>query len=465
VDRPEGQHDPVFRFVVVGARGATSLEWVPPGSTVAFVEGESVRSRSELRLPEFDAAIVDSLTVPSEDRIEWTSEVLANLLSLEPGARILVRTEADGAELAREALRSGAWDVVPEDLGPSELVQRAEIAARLGRVQREGPSSTFSAEERDDGDDGDAIQMVGTSPEMRSVFSLIRRVSRSDAPVLITGESGTGKELTALAIHERSLRAEGPFVPINCAAIPESLLEAELFGYERGAFTDATQARPGRLETAQGGTVFLDEIGDLPPLFQVKLLRFLQDHVIERVGGSGRIPLDVRVLAATNRDLHALVANGRFREDLYYRLAVVPLHMPPLRDRGDDVALMACHYLGRYAREAGKDLPRFSSDAIDALLEWEWPGNIRELINRVRRAVVVAEGPEVDAADLGLDETLRTRSTLTLREARRRAEIECIRAALERKDGNKAGAARSLGISRTQLYELMHRYRIASDGE
>jgi len=465
-----------LRFLVIGSREG-SRSWVPPGSVAAFVPAEGLRLASERLLPAFDVVVLDTLDVPAAERRAWLQDTLACLLELEPQARAIVRSPGDDGLLAREALLAGAWDVVPPDLDPDELSQRAETAARLTGAQREpelrfdeAPTaarpSRVGAPPREPEVGGEAeepVQMVGTSPEIRRVFSMIRRVAPSDAPVLITGESGTGKELTALAIHERSPRAEGPFVPINCAAIPETLLEAELFGHERGAFTGANETRPGRLEAAHGGTLFLDEVGDVAPLLQVKLLRFLQDHIIERVGGREPIALDVRILAATNRDLHARVADGRFREDLYYRLAVVPIHMPPLRERGDDVLLIARHCLERYARESHKDLRRFSRDALDAMLEAEWPGNLRELINRVRRAVVVAEGPEVRAEDLGL-EAPDAGSFPTLREARREAEALCIRAALERRAGNKAEAARTLGISRTQLYELMHRYGICGDG-
>jgi DNA-binding NtrC family response regulator len=471
---------PALRFLVIGSREGLR-SWVPRGSVVAFVHADGLRTGVHDLLPSFDVVVLDTLGVPAGERSRWAREVLGHLLEIAPQARPIVRAPAGEAQLARDALLAGAWDVITPELDADDLTERAETAARLARAQsgiveaparapsreaveppESAPTRARDREADDEEDDGEPIEMVGTSPEIRRVFSMIRRVAHSDVPVLITGESGTGKELTALAIHERSLRSEGPFVPINCAAIPETLLEAELFGYERGAFTGASETRPGRLEAAQGGTLFLDEVGDVAPLLQVKLLRFLQDHRIERVGGRTPISLDVRILAATNRDLHALVADGRFREDLYYRLAVVPIHMPPLRDRGDDVILIARHCLERYARESESELRRFSTDAIDAMLEAEWPGNLRELINRVRRAVVVAEGPEVTATDMGFDAPVPS-SFPTLREARREAEARCIEAALERRRGNRAEAARTLGISRTQLYELMHRYGIGNE--
>jgi DNA-binding NtrC family response regulator len=299
--------------------------------------------------------------------------------------------------------------------------------------------------------------MIGTSPEIRGVFSLIRKVAATDVPVLITGESGAGKELTALAIHQRSLRRERPFVPINCSAIPVDLLESELFGHERGAFTGATTLRRGRLEAANGGTLFLDEIGDLASTAQVKLLRFLEDHVVERVGGSRRIPLDVRVVAATHRNLLEAIETGEFREDLYYRLAVFTIQMPALRDRGEDSLLIARVLLDGYARQAGKPITGFSRAALDTMRRHAWPGNVRELINRLRRAVTVAEGANLTPSDLGFEGVEPVVPACSLREARLRAEREAMGRALEQARGNRSEAARMLGISRTQLYELMRR--------
>jgi two-component system NtrC family response regulator len=305
--------------------------------------------------------------------------------------------------------------------------------------------------------------MIGTCDAMRRIFSMIRRVAATDVPVLISGQSGTGKELAALSIHERSARAAGPFVPINCSAIPEGLLESELFGHERGAFTGAMIARPGRLEIADGGTVFLDEIGELAPLLQAKLLRFLQDHLLERVGGRKSRRLDVRVVAATNCDLTRAVAEGRFREDLFYRLAVFTIELPPLRDRGEDIPVLARFFLERYAEQAGKQIHGFSRGAADELSRARWPGNVREMINRVRRSVVVADGPLVTPGDLGFGSDSIEEPLLTLKEARVRAETESLRRALQRTNGNRTEAARLLGISRTQFYDLVGRHRIRDE--
>src|SRR5690606_6821764 len=279
------------------------------------------------------------------------------------------------------------------------------------------------------------------------------KVATSDAPVLILGESGTGKEMTARAIHERSSRRDGPFVAINCSAIPETLIESELFGHEKGAFTGAHAQRKGRIESAEGGTLFLDEIGEIPLLLQVKLLRFLQDQRIERVGGRQEIPVDVRILAATNADLKKGMADGTFREDLFYRLAVIQIVLPPLREREDDILVLAQAFLQRFGQESGKTNLTFAPDAVRAIRQHEWPGNVRELQNRVRRGVIMG-GKRITAADLELTAN-GTGSGSTLREAREQLERELIRNALRKHGGTITGAAAELGISRPTLYEMM----------
>ena len=300
--------------------------------------------------------------------------------------------------------------------------------------------------------------MIGTSPRMQEVFAALRKVATVDAPVLLTGESGTGKELAARAIHHLGARAAGPFVPINCGAIPENLLESELFGHEKGAFTGAHAQRPGRIETAHRGTLFLDEIGELPTSLQVKLLRFLQDRRVERLGGRGQIAVDARVVTATNADLAKLLAEGRFREDLYYRIGVVAIVLPPLRDREDDVILIADTLLRGCAAEAGRKIAGFSKDAIAAMRAHAWPGNVRELENRVRRAAVMAETKHLTAADLELTEAQAPRQGL--RELRAGLERETIRAALKRNRGNVSQTAAELGISRPTLYGLLAKFDI-----
>ncbi|MDR4463630.1 MAG: sigma-54 dependent transcriptional regulator [Nitrospira sp.] len=306
----------------------------------------------------------------------------------------------------------------------------------------------------------DVEEMVGTSSAMGAVFDLIRRVATTDMPVLLTGETGTGKELTAQAIHVRSLRKEGPFVPINCGAIPETLLESELFGHERGAFTGAVTKKKGKLETAAGGTVFLDEVGDLLPGLQVKLLRFLQDGTFERVGGRETIRVDARVIAATNVDLKAAISANKFREDLYYRLGVLHILLPPLRARGEDTLLMAMVFLRRAATASGKLVSSYTLEAVDAMRAYSWPGNVRELSNRVRRAVVMAEGDEITARDLDLvTEDHHTADSLhSLKAAQRRIEVELLVRAISLHHGNLTRVARDLEVSRSTLYRKLHAY-------
>ena len=304
-------------------------------------------------------------------------------------------------------------------------------------------------------------EMLGSSEAMQEVFSTIRKVSVTDASVLITGESGTGKELVARAVHHRSVRAKSPFVVINCGAIPENLLESELFGHEKGAFTGAIATKKGKVELADKGTVFFDEIGDLPLQLQVKLLRFLQDRVVEHIGGGVGVEVDVRVLAATNMDLKTAIDEGAFREDLYYRLAVIHMELPPLRIRHDDLVLCAIAFLQRLGRENKKRFKGYAQDAIDAITEYRWPGNVRELENKVRRAVIMADGDRITAKDMALAsvETLGAEE-LDFKRAREKAEKKVVGKAMLKHAGNQTGAARTLGISRPTLHDLIKKYDI-----
>ncbi|MBY4694899.1 sigma-54 dependent transcriptional regulator [Burkholderia latens] len=296
--------------------------------------------------------------------------------------------------------------------------------------------------------------MIGACDAMRRLFSTIRKVANTDATVFIAGESGTGKELTAAAIHRHSSRADAPFVAVNCAAIPPTLLQAELFGHERGAFTGAHQRKIGRIEAAHGGTLFLDEIGDMPFDSQASLLRFLQEGKIERLGGHASIPVDVRIVSATHVDLEAAMQAGRFRADLYYRLCVLRIDEPPLRARGRDIMLLADHMLSRYRDDASHRIRGFMPCAIEAIHNYAWPGNVRELINRIRFAIVMTNGPMISAADLELHQYTSHRPP-TLAQARRQAERCAIEETLSRHRNRYADAAEELGISRATLYRLM----------
>jgi two-component system NtrC family response regulator len=302
--------------------------------------------------------------------------------------------------------------------------------------------------------------MFGSSPPMHRVFNTIRKVANSQAPVLILGESGTGKEMVALAVHRRSTRKDGPFVAINCSAIPETLLESELFGHEKGSFTGAHALRKGRIEMAAGGTLFLDEIGELPCLLQVKLLRFLQEQRIERVGGRQEIPVDTRIIAATNVDLKRAIEEGKFREDLFYRLAVVVMHLPALRERDNDVRLLAQEFLRRAADNPGKEDLTFSQQALVAISEHSWPGNVRELENRVKRAVIMADGKRLTAEDLELANVSAIPAGPTLKDVRQSVERDLVQKALRKYGGKIAPAAAELGVSRPTFYELMEKLGI-----
>tara|TARA_R110002050_G_scaffold9504_3_gene33482 strand:+ start:35 stop:1372 length:1338 start_codon:yes stop_codon:yes gene_type:complete len=304
-------------------------------------------------------------------------------------------------------------------------------------------------------------EMVGASPQLQNVFSTIRKVAIVPAPVLITGESGTGKELTAKAIHERSQFASGPFIAVNCGAIPPSLIQSELFGYEKGSFTGADERKIGYLEAAHGGTIFLDEIGDLPLEQQINLLRFLQEKTIQRVGGTKHIHVEVRVISATHVDLERAVSDRRLREDLYYRLNVLQVKMPSLRNRDGDIELLAKYFFNKFSGEKNKNVKGFSKSCLNPMASYPWQGNVRELINRVRRGMVMCENKLISAHDLGIENSSSTGlQLLSLKHARERAEEEAIRLAVERSSKNMSLAARFLGISRVTLYRLLEKYNI-----
>ncbi len=308
---------------------------------------------------------------------------------------------------------------------------------------------------------GDA-QIIGRSAAIRRLLRDIDKVAAVDAPVMISGASGSGKELAAQAIHRKSRRADGPFVAINCSTLPGTLIQSELFGYEKGAFTGASQGRRGFIEAAAGGTIFLDEIGDLPIDLQTNLLRFLQEHTINRVGSTRSLPVDVRVVAASHVDLEQAIGAGRFRADLYYRLNVLPLSVPTLGERREDIALLAEHFFHLHAGERNPRLKGFSPAAMRALESHEWPGNVRELLNRIRRAMVMAEGRLITSADLGLQDAHSAARPLELDEARASAERLAIQQSLQRADNNVSRAARELGVSRMTLYRLLEKHQIES---
>lgn len=376
--------------------------------------------------------------------------VLTDILNADPLAKVIIVTGQGDKQNAVQAVGLGAYDFLCKPLELDELrviLRRCHQVAKLEHQYRQ-MQEQFSLDEFQ--------EMLGSSASMQQVFTLIRKVAPSDASVLILGESGTGKEMAGRAIHRLSLRKDGPFVAINCGAIPENLLESELFGHEKGAFTGAHMARPGRLELANDGTLFLDEIGELSTALQVKLLRFLQERSLERVGGRKLIPVDTRVIAATNADLKTAVAEGTFREDLFYRLAVVTIRIPPLRERDEDVLLLAKAFLKRFAAGEGREGLVVDERAARAIREYRWPGNVRELENRVKRAVIMAEGNTIRAGDLELMSSEEIQiAAHTLKEAREALEREMVSRSLQKHGGKIAPAAADLGVSRPTLYELI----------
>ena len=358
----------------------------------------------------------------------------------------------------REMIGGGAfydYHTLPLDL--DRLLLTLGHALGMAEIAADAPPP----EEREAHNNNGESEMVGTSPQLQKVFKEIRKVAGVEAPVLITGESGTGKELAAQAIHERSLRTNGPFIAVNCGALPANLIQSELFGHEKGSFTGAHQRKIGRIEVASGGTLFLDEIGDLPMALQANLLRFLQEKTIQRVGGHEEITVDVRVIAATHVDLEKAVHEGRFREDLYYRLNVLQIKMPALRERIGDVPLLAQYIFRRFADEKGRRVKGFSKDALHTMSHHDWPGNVRELINRVRRAMVMCDKFLISPVDLGLERRNNSRSVVTLSEARDKAEIDTIRTTLAQNRGSVSLASRQLGISRVTLYRFMEKHGLS----
>jgi two-component system, NtrC family, response regulator len=379
---------------------------------------------------------------------------LNGIRELDSQAKIIVITGQGERENALKAVGTGAYDFFCKPIQIEELKIVLGRAFYISHLERE----YHELQERCYVDSFEG--MIGASPQMQGVFTSIRKVATTDAPVLIVGESGTGKELVAKAIHRISPRRVNPFIVINCGAIPENLLESELFGHEKGAFTGAHIQRKGRFEMVNGGSLFLDEIGELSPPLQVKLLRFLQEQKIERIGGREEISVDVRVMAATNKDLKEEMKTGRFREDLYYRLGVVVIALPPLREREGDIIVLATALLQRFAAENRKKIQGFTRQAVHAMENYEWPGNIRELENKIKRAVIMAEESKIAPNDLELESFSARYQGKGLREAREELEKDFIERTLRKNRGNMTKAAEELGISRPTLYEMIEKLKI-----
>jgi two-component system NtrC family response regulator len=429
----------------------TQMRWILAREYEILLANDRASAMEIFRSARPAVVLLDLGLPPHPNNPEEGLAALSDLLALNRLVKVVIITGQGEKEVALRAVGVGAYDFLCKPVEMEELKLLLKRCFHIAHLEREYREMQQQLQ-------GDAFEsMLGTSPPMQVVFDSIRKVAMTDAPVLILGESGTGKEMAAMAIHRRSSRKDGPFVAINCSAIPETLLESELFGHEKGAFTGAHIQRKGRIENASGGTLFLDEIGEIPLPLQVKLLRFLQEQRIMRVGGRQEIQIDVRVIAATNSDLKKGMAGGKFREDLYYRLAVVQVVLPPLRDREGDIRLLAQFFLQRCAGQVGKRGLAFDREALRAIHSYSWPGNVRELENRVKRAVIMADGKRLTIQDLELAEATKAAHPATLKEARKTLEQEIIRQALQKHSWKIAPAAAELGVSRPTLYELMEK--------
>ncbi len=380
--------------------------------------------------------------------------LLQEMVSLSPDTKVIVVTGNDDRENALQAVALGAYDFYQKPIDSEVLRVIVDRACHLYDLEQEHRAlvESYGSYQLDG--------IVGSSPQMTGVCRMAEKVAPTDATVLVLGESGTGKELLARAIHSLSPRKDQRFLAINCAAIPETLLESELFGYERGAFTGAAKQTKGKIEWAHEGTLFLDEVGDLPLSLQAKLLRFLQERTIERVGGREEIPVDVRVVCATNQDLTEMIKDGTFREDLYYRLSEITIHIPPLRERDGDAVLLSRVFLEKYRAQRATKVRGFTKDALLAIESYRWPGNVRELENKVKRAVILAAGSHVSAEELELNVPDDVELPFNLRQVRERAEYQAVIRALNHTAGNIAQAAELLGVSRPTIYDLMKKLNI-----
>jgi len=433
------------------------LKWAYEGYRV--VQATTREQALELlRLHEPAVVTLDLGLPPDPDGTSEGFATLSEILALKPDTKVIVASGHGARESALRAIALGAYDFYRKPVDIDDLGLIVARAFHLHEIEAEN--------RRLEAGGGDPATVLGSiitaAPEMLKVARTIERVAAADVSVMLLGASGTGKELLAKAVHDLSPRKRGEFVAINCAAIPENLLEAELFGYERGAFTGAVKTTPGKIEQAQGGTLFLDEVGDIPLPLQVKLLRFLQERVIERIGGRSAIAVDTRIVCATHQDLDSMIAAGSFRDDLYYRLAEIVVMIPSLAERAGDAVLLARHFVTRFARSMNPKVHGLGPDAAEAIDAHGWPGNVRELENRIKRAVIMADGRTVSAADLDLgarqadDQSL----AINLRAAREVADRRAIRQAMARTENNISSAAKLLGISRPTLYDLIKQYQL-----
>lgn len=421
-----------------------------------FCASNRAEALALLRAEEPDVVTLDLGLPPDPDGVTEGFAVLEEILLVKPDTKVIVASGHNARESAMRAISAGAWDFYqkPVDIDELHLIVKRAFHVRDLELQNQKAQAPKA--------DGELLfgSMITASPQMLKAARTIERVANTNASVMLLGASGTGKELLARGLHDASDRKGKPFVAINCGAIPENLLESELFGHEKGAFTGAIKTTEGKIELANGGTLFLDEVGDIPLPLQVKLLRFLQERVIERIGGRKSIPVDVRIVCATHRDLNQMISDKEFRDDLYYRLAEVPVHIPRLAERQGDAVLLAKHFLSRFAREMNPSIKGFAASALTAIDQWDWPGNVRELENRVKRAVIMAEGKFISVDDLQFDLIDDDDRVLNLKAAREAADRRAIGRAIARTEGNISNAAKLLGISRPTLYDLLKQYEI-----
>lgn len=420
------------------------------------VQAASDRESAIAQIRRHEPAVVtmDLGLPPDADGVTEGLATLQQILAMAPDTKVIVLTGNQDRANAVKAVSMGAYDFHQKPFDAPTLGMVIERAFHLHALQQENRRLLQSQEE------GPLVGIISRDPGMLKVCRSIEKVAPSAATVMLLGSSGTGKELLARAVHQLSPRRDKRFVAINCAAIPETLLESELFGYEKGAFTGAAKQTLGKIEMANGGTFFLDEVGDLPFALQAKLLRFLQERVIERLGGRTEIPVDVRIVCATHQNLQDLVSQGRFREDLYYRLCEIVLTVPPLRQRLGDCTLLAHHFKNKFVSSQRRAALSFSEDALAAIEAHSWPGNVREIENCIKRAVIMAEGPQITADDLGLAPPAQEDAFINLRQARDDAEYRALVKSLARVDGNIVKAAELLGVSRPTIYDLMSRHGV-----
>ena len=420
------------------------------------VAGDRETALAQIRRHEPAVCTMDLGLPPDPDGSTEGLATLQQILALAPDTRVIVLTGNQDHANAVKAIGMGAYDFHQKPVDPEVLNLVIQRAFFLHNQQQENRRMQQSQA------DSPMAGVISRDPGMLKVCRTIEKVAPTSASVMLLGESGTGKEVLARAIHALSPRAKERFMAINCAAIPENLLESELFGYEKGAFTGAAKQTKGKVELAHGGTFFLDEVGDLPMALQAKLLRFLQERVIERVGGHEEIPVDVRIICATHQNLKTLASTGRFREDLYYRLSEIVLTIPPLRERSGDAVLLAQHFKNRICRQEGRPALTFGADALAQIAHHKWPGNVREMENCIKRAVIMASGTVITAEDLDLDADIDQSAPrpFNLREVREKAEYQAVVAALAEVDGNIVKASELLGVSRPTLYDLLERHDI-----